>query len=439
MTSSYITIDNNNSIKYENLYSINGIIYFITLEDVELPSVKKFTNSYDWTPYVIKFNTEEELTNYINSLENIENIDLSVLADNLWYGNVGHGLFDVLYPIYLALVKFGYEDEPFTFLSMDWSWRENMMYEVIKGFTKQELLDYTKLDASKVYHFKTLVAGTNNAGNRVVNKNVYIHGKEWDGLYKFKKRIFQLNDIALDKPVNIDYPKAIIINNKRFSIKDREVINTVIEQMRPFCDIQFIDWGEYHKYKNDTFKKQMELFQDIDIQITAPGTAMMYVPLLKKGAVNVNIGYIEHTQTNGVRQNLKILESKHDDHLIPAYMEQPICAGTYYVTSLYYDRYKHNELEVNSLIEIIKEAIEILKNRQIVEGNVNIDAKVFREYCKVANDADDICSSLTAASLQVEFFVNEHPYALLPSTDLGLLRSIKDELGYNRNYEVRLN
>jgi hypothetical protein len=438
MISSYITTDNDNSIKYENLYSIKGVIYYLTLEDIKLPCVKKFTNAYDWVPTLMKFQNEEELNTYIKSLE-IEYIDLSVLADNLWYGNVGHGLFDVLYPIYLSLLKFGYQDEPFTFLSLDWSWRENMMYEVIKGFTKQELLDYTKLDTTKVYCFKTLVAGTNGAGNRVVNKEVFLYGKQWDGLYKFKKRIFEVNNIELDKPVNLDRPKAIVVNNKRFSQKDREVINSVVEYMQPYCDIKFVDWGSYHQFKDETFKKQMEDFQDIDIQITAPGTAMMYVPLLKKGAVNVNIGYIEHTQTNGVRTNLKILESNHADHLIPAYMEQPICAGTYYVTSIYYDRYKHNELVFQPLVDIINQAIEILRSRQIIEGNVNIDAQIFREYCKRATDADNVCNKLTSASLQVEFFVNEHPYAMPPSTDLELLRSIKDEFNFDRSYEIKLN
>lgn len=435
MISSYKIIDNNTSIEYKNLYSINGIIYFLTTEDVDLPFVKKFTISYDWRPQVMKFNSQKELEDYVKSLNNIEEINLSVLADNLWYGNVGHGLFDVLYPIYLSLLKFGYVNEPFVFLSSDWSWRENMMYYVIKKFTKQDLLEYTNLD--KTYHFKTLVAGTDLAGNRVVNKEMFIYGKQWDGLQKFKKRLLEVNNITLDKPININRPKIIIINNKRFNSRDIEIINSVIKNMSN-CDIKFVDW--YHDYKqfgNDAFKKQMEDFQDVDIQITAPGTAMMYTPLLKKGAVNINIGYIEHTQTNGVRGNLKI-NCNHDDHLIPAYMEQPICAGTYYVTSLYYDRYKNNNLEVEPLIAIINEAINILKNKQLIEGNVAIDAQIFREYCKQAANADFTCADLTWKSLQIEFFVNEHPHALSSSVDIELLRSIKKKFNYDRTYEIHV-
>jgi len=438
MISSYKTVDNNTSIEYKNIYSIHGVLYFLTTDDVILPDVKKFTISYDWKPQVMKFNSEQELITYVESLKNIESIDLSVLADNLWYGNIGHGLFDVLYPIYLSLLKFGYVDEPFTFLSMDWSYRENVMYDTIKSFTKQELLDYKKLDNHKVYHFKTLIAGTDLAGNRVVNKEVFIYGKEWDGLQQFKKRIYDVTNIVVNKPLN-PIPKIIIINNKRFNNQDLNVIKSVVDQMSTICEIKFVDW--YHDYKRfgkNAFIKQMEDFQDVDIQVTAPGTGMMYVPLLKNGAVNVNIGYIEHTQTNGVRTNLKILESKHADHLIPAFMEQPICAGTYYVTSLYYDRYKYNNLEVEPLISLINDAIQLVKNKELIEGNVALDAKVFREYCKRAKDADNTCTSLTYASLQVEFFVNEHPYALLPSTDIELLRSIKDEFNYDRRYEIKL-
>lgn len=435
MISTYRTVDNSTSVEYSNLYSIHGVLYFLTVDIVNLPYVKKFTISYDWKPEIMKFNSSKELTAYVHGLQDVESIELSVLADNLWYGNVGHGLFDVLYPIYLSLLKFGYVDEPFTFLSMDWSWRENFMYEVIKAFTKQDLLEYTNL--TKTYCFKKLVAGTDLAGNRVVNKEVSIYGKKWDGLQQFKKRLFNVNNISIDKPVNINRPKIIIINNKRFNNRDVEIINRVIENMSD-CDIKFIDW--YHNYKqfgNSAFTKQMEDFQDVDIQITAPGTAMLYTPLMKKGAVNINIGYIEHTQTNSTRGNLKI-NCNHIDHLIPAYMEQPICAGTYYVTSLYYDRYKYNDLEVEPLIAIINEAINIIKNNQIIEGNVAIDAQVFREYCKKADDAEVTCADLTWKSLQVEFFVNEHPHALSLNTNIELLRSIKNELNYDRTYEIHL-
>jgi len=75
MISSYITTDNDNSIKYENLYSIKGVIYYLTLEDIKLPCVKKFTNAYDWVPTLMKFENEEELNAYIKSLE-IEYIQL---------------------------------------------------------------------------------------------------------------------------------------------------------------------------------------------------------------------------------------------------------------------------------------------------------------------------------------------------------------------------
>lgn len=439
MISSYKITEDKASIEYTNLYAINGVIYFLSVGDINLPHVKKFTTMYDWRPEVIKFNSETDLNSYVESLELVNQYDLSVLSDNLWYGNVGHGLFDVLYPIYLSLIKFGYSDHPFNFISIDWSWRDNFMYDVIKKFTKGELLEYTKLDANKVCKFNKLIAGTDLAGNRVVNQDVFIYGKKWDGLHNFKKRLFEVFDIKLDAPVNIDKPKVIIINNKRFNDKDVAVIKDAVDRLSGICDIRFVDWYfDYGSISHESFKKQMEDFKDVDIQVTAPGTAMMYVPLLKKGAVNINLGYIEHTQTNGVRGNLKIKESKHPDHLIPAYMEQPICAGTYYVTSLYYDRYKYNELEVDQLVEIINKAVEVLKEGKITEGNAAIDAQVFREYCKRAKDAYDICTHLTYLSLQVEFFVNLHPYALLPTTDMELLKLIKNELNYDRNYEINL-
>ena len=438
MISSYKMSEDNVSIEYKNLYAIDGKIYFLTTENINLPYVKKFTISYDWKPEIMKFNSEEELIKYVESLENLESIELSVLSDNLWYGHVGHGLFDVLYPIYLALLKFGYIDEPFTFLSMEWQSVENMMYSVIKKFTKQGFLEYTNL--TKNYHFKTLVAGTDLAGNRVINDELFLYGKKWNGVYYFKKRLFDVYNISFDKPTNIEKPNVIIINNKRFTNDDMMVINKTIETLSSICNIKFVDWyQDYKHFGNGSFMEQMKDIQDVDIQVTAPGTAMMYTPLLKKGAVNINIGYIEHTQTNGSRGNLKIIESKHKDHLVPAYLEQTICAGSYHTTSLYYNRYKYNNLEFEPLVELIKEAVDIIKNKQITEGNLNIDGRVFREYCKRAKDSYNVCTYLTYRSLQVEFFVNEHPYALPSTVDIELLRSIKDEFNYDRSYEICIN
>ena len=96
MISSYTTEGNqeNLSIKYENIYSINGDLCYLTVKDVSPPYVNKFTNLYSFRPYIKQFETEEQLNYYLNEFKIKEEIELAALGDNLWYGNIGHALWD---------------------------------------------------------------------------------------------------------------------------------------------------------------------------------------------------------------------------------------------------------------------------------------------------------------------------------------------------------
>lgn len=430
-----INTDNQLSIEYKNLYSIDGQIYYFSLININLPFVNKFTDSYGWAPIVKVFTNEQEIEDYLFLFQIKEEILLSVIGDNLWYGNIGHALFDGLYPLYLALVKFGYINDEFVLLSSDWSNKQTMSYHIITKFSGNQLMEYNDLDKSKVIYFNTLVAGTGITGNRVMNKEYTLYGeKEYGALSMFKKRLLKAYHINIDKPINKKL-KAIIIRNKRFNDYELSVIEQIVSIYKNKLDIKFIDW--YHDYKS--FEEQLRELEDVDIHITGPGTGMMYMPFLKKGAVNINLGYIEHTQTNTSRPNLFIKESTASDHLLPGWMEQSVCAAANYISTLYYDRFTYNNLEVLELVSIINKAIDIIEQNIIVSNNHNIDALVFKEYCKRVNNADDVVRHLTGIAFFIELFVNEHPDAV-PSNliNIELLRKIKDEFGYNRNYEIKL-
>lgn len=437
MLSSYKTIDKDSqlSIEYKNLYSIEGIIYYFSLSNETLPIVNKFTDSYGWVPVLKTFNNEEEIKKYIDSFESKNEIELSTLGDNLWYGNIGHALWDGLYPLYLALIKFGYIEDSFVLLSSDWDNKLTMSYDVITRFSGNKLIEYNKIDKSKFIHFKTLIAGTGTTGNRVINKEYILYGeKEYSALSLFKKRLLKSYSIEIDKPIKKKY-KTIIINNKRFNANELSVINTIVDIFKEKLDIKFIDW--YHDYKS--FEDQLKELEDVDIHITGPGTGMMYMPLLKNGAVNINLGYMEHTQTNSSRPNIFIKESKSNDHIFPGWMEQCVCSSANYISTIYYNRYEHNNLEVSELQNTIYKAINLLDNDIILENNHNIDALIFKEYCKRSENSDKLCKFLTDIGFFIELFVNEHPHAINNKlVDIELLRSIKNQFSYNNNYQIDL-
>ena len=435
--SSYRTIDTQDqlSVEYKNLYSIEGVIYYFSLINEILPLVNKFTDSYSWAPIVKTFSNEEEIENYLSNFQNKQELELSILGDNLWYGNIGHALFDGLYPLYLALIKFGYCNNSFTLLSSDWDNKKVMAYDIISRFSENQLIEYNHLDKSKMIHFKTLVAGTGMTGNRVMNVEYTLYGeKEYGALSLFKQRLLKAYNIQIDKPINKKY-KAIVIRNKRFSDYETSTISQVIDLLKDKLDIKFIDW--YHDYTS--FSDQLKELEDVDIHITGPGTGMMYMPFLKKGAVNINLGYIEHTQTNTARPNLFIENSLASDHILPGWMEQSVCAAANYISTLYYNRSTSNNLEVSELESIINKAMLLLDLGITIQDNHNIDALVFKEYCKRVDNGNAVAEHLTNIAFFIELFVNEHP-AAIPSNlvNLELLRKIKDELGYDRNYEIKV-
>lgn len=426
---------NNLSVKYNNIYAIDGQLYYFSLSPVDLPITNKFTNAAPWKPIVKLFKNEREISEYLITFDKREEIELSVIGDNWWYGNIAHALFDGLYPIYVALVKFGYASRNFVLLSSDWDNKKTMSYDVMTKFCGSPIMEYNKLDRSKLYCIKTLIAGTGMTGNRVVNKDYTLYGQnEYNALTLFKNRMLSAYDLSVDKPINSKL-KVIIIKNKRFSPAEEMAIGQILHIYKNKLDIKYIDW--HHDYSS--FADQMKEIENVDIQITCPGTAMLYLPFLKRGAVNINLGYIEKTQTNSARPNIFIKESKAKDHILPGWLEQSVCAATDYVTTLYYDRATYNNLETAQIASLIDQAIKIIEDGKILEDRHHTDAHVFIEYCKRVDNAEELCKYLTSIAFFIELFVNEHPYTLsVVPVDIELLRKIKDEYGFNRQYEIKL-
>jgi hypothetical protein len=438
MISSYITTDDQEhlSIKYENLYSIDGTITYLTTDSTtNPPHVTKFMNMYGWRPTIKIFDTEEQIQEYLNTFENKQEVELSVIGDNLWYGNIGHSLFDSLYPVYLALVKFGYKDSPFVWLVSDWSNKQTMSYDVVTKFSGNLLMEYPHLDKSTLIHFKTLVAGTGNTGCTVVNQEYSMYGGKYDAIRLYKERMLNAYNLQINKPIN-ERPKIIIIDNKRYSDYEKSVIDQVINHFQSTADIKYVDWARHY---NHVFADQMKELEDTDIYISGPGTGIVYMPFIKEGAVTINLGYMEHTQTNTIRPNIKIEGYPHEDWIFPGWLDQPLCSSVNYVSTLYYDRMNYNNLEFEPLVSIIDNAISTLKSEEILEIKHNTDALVFKEYCKRVNNANELCNHLTGIAFFIELFVNEHPQTVPPHlVNVELLRQIKDELGYDRRYEYKI-
>jgi hypothetical protein len=100
----------NQSCLYRNLYYVEGSFWALSLKEsnLSLPGVRlEALATNDFRPKHRIFNTYEELRQFIHF-----NISLMVLPgltlhfNQRWHRNIGHALFDGLYPAYLALIRF---------------------------------------------------------------------------------------------------------------------------------------------------------------------------------------------------------------------------------------------------------------------------------------------------------------------------------------------
>lgn len=429
MRSSHTYVDSpeNLSVKYENIYAINGKLKYLTTDKtVNLLPVNKWLTVYKWCPEVLHFDSDVDIFNYVNDFENKQTIEVALMNDNIYYGNIGHALWDGFYPAYLAAIKFGYECEDMRYVTTDFGNKNTLAYEIMKNFFGvNEAINYQSLDVKKLIHFKTLISGNGTASNLVMTPSYTLYGKSYEGMKKFKKRMYNRFKVECDKSLG---KKAVIIHNKRYSPDEIKIIHKVVEHFKSSIDIKFIDWRNY-----SSFKDQLNELQDVDIHISGPGTGMMYMPFLKNGAVNINLGYMEKTQTNTARPNIFIKDCKYADYIFPGWMEQSVCAGADYVSTLYYDRYNYNSLEFEPLVRLIEQSINLINNKIVSENNLNTDAQIFVEYCKVSGHSEKICAHLTNIAFFMEMFVAEHPAAIAPPfVDVNLLRSIKEKYSYTK-------
>jgi hypothetical protein len=417
--STFVTIDTTDelSVLYKNLCVINGIIYYLSIGNVTLPTVNLWTNSYGWHPLVKIFNDEIELNDFIkNNLSNAIQIDNSIYGGIVWSHNIGHGLLDGLYPSYLSLVKFGKWNDEFTFITNDWDDTQiNMTRKVIETFSRSPILELNK-SKDNTYIINTLISGTGRTGIRVMREDYTLYGKKYDGIRYFRKRILETYGLNPDKKINSNNPNIIFINNIRYSVEERIEINKAIEYYKNLgYNIEFLLWENY-----TTFGEQMKRFEDVDIQVSGPGTGMNYSPFLKRGAVSINLGCIKYIDYDINKPFV-------------CYMEQAVGAGQDEISTLFYDRTNYHTLLFEQMVLTINKAISLIKESIILEDNHNTDAKVFIEYCKRVSNAREVSNHLTAVAHFIECFVNDYPNSAPEYlVDIPLLNQIKQEFNFKK-------
>lgn len=163
--------------------------------------------------------------------------------------------------------------------------------------------------------------------------------------------------------------RVIMIENKRYSL--RRLAKRLQEKTGPGAplegfQISSVSWSpSAGGGSGSNFSRHLEILGVADVHITGPGTAMMYQPFLRDGAVHINTGI-----PSWVGQG---------------YMEEYLAEGSPHVRALYYPRRTGRPLfEDDVFVELLQKARKLLQagmqQPEPVGANLSPVGKVFKAF-----------------------------------------------------------
>ena len=435
----------NQSCLYKNLYYVNGGFWALSLKEanLSLPGVRlDALATSDYRPKHREFNTSEELDRFVRfDIDPRLLSGLTIHFNPHWLRNIGHALFDGLYPAYVALIRFSPRHlQPFRILVgvADANCDDCFSEDVFSRFAGLGLIKSNTMDGFKKetwFVFEEFIMGSGMMCQRCIQSNYQLAGGvELDGSRLFRDRMYKQHGVLLPtsrhshsaqerdpgKPLNV-----YVIDNKRFTEDERREIKLASAEINNYTDrhihksmaeLKKLPWPlmrvVYLSYRNVTankenslnvtqtrvdarsptyelndndFTAQLRVLRDMDIHITGPGTGQMYQTFLSDGSININLGGLNPYQ----KETTPIA--------YPSFLEQYVTAGTPYIKGLYYPINKRRDgIKRVEVVKLIRQA-----GRMIMKGfplpvnptqNLAPDGQVFVEQCK--ND-EHFCSLVT--------------------------------------------
>jgi hypothetical protein len=395
------------------------------------------------TPSQREFESYSDLEKFVLNIMDLKVIpSVTLYFVPPWHWNIGHALFDGLYPAYVALIRFPPRHlQPFRILiqidDCNDCWSEDIYSRFAGlGILKRTVLN--KLSNGKWFMFDELVMGSGNLCQRCVQPNLQLPGGvELDGSRLFRDRMYQQHGLipptirqksSLEHRTSRDLLRAYVIDNKRFTLDDQDQIHDAINEINnytnsylnktinttttlkwPLIHVTYIDYNKvkgqnlssiqikatpidsrsplYELVDND-FIAQLRILRQMDIHITGPGTGQMYQTFLSDGTVTINLGGIK---PYGFEKSVKAFTS---------YLEQHMTSGTPYIKGLYYPiNERPKGIKKDEVMKLIRQAGQL-----ILQGfslpvnpreNLAADGQLFVEMCEKDKE---FCSSVTIRS-----------------------------------------
>lgn len=441
----------NQSCLYKNLYYVDSTFWVLTIKGRNIPTLAVRINAFDmrdFSPSMCEFESYVQLHKFIRSFADptvIPGLTLYFVQD--WHFNIGHALFDGLYPAYVALIRFTSRHlRPFRLLlgieECKNCWSEDVYSRFAGlGIIKHNILN--KMSTGRWFVFDEVVMGSGMMCQRCIQPTLQLPGGiELNGCRFFRDRMYAQH--GLIPPVARqkhsaegrgprDILRAFIIDNKRFTYVDRKEIKAAINEINKYTDLHlnesklnisklnwplirvfYVHYGHiksrnHHAHQfyapqvdvrpptyeltENEFIGQLRLLRTMDIHVTGPGTGQMYQPFLSDGSVSINLGGIRPVR----RKNTRIAYT--------SFLEQYMTAGTPYIKGLYYPiNERQKGIQKNEVVKLIRNAGKLIMEGFSIpvnpKDNLAADGQLFIDMCE--NDRD-FCKLVTARSLNTDF------------------------------------
>ncbi len=371
----YENKENIKKVKYENIYFFNNEFYFLTLDkNIQLQEVKILggpehsdcihKNEYVFKPNIKFFNNEKEINNFLDK-EIIEIKGISNYFSHYYEHNIGHGLFDALYPSFLTLLNFFNENNNYTNLinllhvpgwvcpmkcTKDW------VLEIMEKFSGNKNLLKNNLDKNKIYKFEVLIAGSGYAGISSINKNGIMPGKKLNVLSKFRDRFYKNYNINVENTKTLSIS---IIDSDRYSENDKTLLLKICEELNKNHNCNYLNWKDI-----DDFKKQLNILSKIDIYICSPGTSGNYFPFLREKSIFINLG----TNISGAYNINQLME-----------VNMALLSNDLLID--YYNIFQENEYNYDKILKLIDKNINL--HQKITNNKDIIYEPIIPNYIKI--------------------------------------------------------
>lgn len=409
----------NITCSFKNLYFESGPEpkwWVFTIKGIYMPDMEGLTFASKYggpVPIAVhKFEDNAEAALVLKHYNAKKYRGLTLIFSAIWHQNMGHALWDGLYPAYTALTQWGRHDETYRSL-VDHSsdcYQANtedgrcMSEKVFKTFGKGDFISMQHLMESKdQWHvFKEAIAGSGNKGARSINRDYSLpNGNVNDTVRSFRDRMYTSYGLtppqartgsAQHRKGGPRSMRGVIVSNSKYSRTEKVMLKSfatvagsmasqIIQEdgLTGSLNLQYVDYAEM----ND-FKKHLELIRHTDVHMSAVGTPSCLAPFLSDGSVHINLGNNEWPGGQDLQVHGQPVPYSQGHGV--SYMEEYWSEGIPYIRALYYNSAtQHLGLKRRELQNLAMQAYKLIHSDfQIpVQPGENLSpvGKTFKEYC----------------------------------------------------------